>query len=221
MTSARFIAPVLLLSLLAALALTSAIGAEAASAKGKSKCQRLKGKDRAPARKVKLVKRRNGENGIDLVGCVLPRGRIYTVASGTDYYTETNGYELLKVKSSTVLVRSSSSNQYYSGSSEVLVSLRTGEGQSVSSYCVGGPACDMTRDEYSPVVLINKHGRAVAATVSDAQGTTTLFSFSSRGERQDLDSGPSADVPAASLSLTGDVVSWTHSGLPRSAVVSG
>jgi len=48
-----------------------------------------------------------------------------------------------------------------------------------------------------------------------------LTQFSSRGERQDLDSGPSADLPASSLVLTGSTVNQTHSGEPRGVTISG
>jgi hypothetical protein len=51
-----------------------------------SRCQSLRGADRAPDRNVKLVKRStrdrlaDGSPGSTLVGCVLPRGRLFTIA---------------------------------------------------------------------------------------------------------------------------------------------
>lgn len=55
-------------------------------ARRRSQCQSQRGVDRAPDRNVKLVKRLNrdrladGSRGSSLVGCVLPRGRLYTIA---------------------------------------------------------------------------------------------------------------------------------------------
>ena len=68
----------------AALAASPALAAHSSK---RSQCQRLRGVDRAPDRNVKLVKRLNrerladGSRGSNLVGCVLPRGPLHTIAT--------------------------------------------------------------------------------------------------------------------------------------------
>jgi hypothetical protein len=221
---AGFTIPAVFLGLFTTGVLLNGIEAEAKSAKHRSKCMRLKGKDRAPARKVKLVQHSNQDNGRDLIGCVLPRGHVYTIASSghSEGEDESSTYSVLKVKSSTVLVESVSSNGYAHFTDDALVSLRTGRSAPVAARCESGvdTACPSDPPTSAPVVLINKHGRAVVAKVSGAPTITTIVSFSSRGKRVDLDSGPSGAIPAASLTLSGDVASWTHSGQARSAVLS-
>jgi hypothetical protein len=48
-----------------------------------------------------------------------------------------------------------------------------------------------------------------------------VVGFKSTGAGKVLDSGTAAEIPASSLSLDGHVVRWTHSGVPKSATLSG
>ena len=97
--------PVLAVLLAAALATIAPPAAVAAP----SKCQRLKGRDVAPAVSVKLVERRNGDDGNDLLGCVLPRGPVRRIASSADFYTTVESYSIRQIAGRVVMIESSSS----------------------------------------------------------------------------------------------------------------
>src|SRR3954451_25380067 len=56
-----------------------------AARRERKKCKNLHGKDLAPARKVKLVRKKTAD-GHCHVGCVLPRGRVYTLPCRLDLF---------------------------------------------------------------------------------------------------------------------------------------
>ena len=80
MTLRAAIAMLLTGAVMAAAGLSPGVAVAAKS----SKCQRLKGRDIAPASSVKLVRRANADDGTDLFGCVLPRGPVQHIASSAD-----------------------------------------------------------------------------------------------------------------------------------------
>lgn len=194
------------------------VASEPADAATRSKCQRLKGSDLAPAKSVKLVARANADDGTDLVGCVLPRGQVRTIASSADYYTTTYAYEVRQVAGRIVVVSSSYSSQYASSEGTRVVDLRGGRAYSVAYSCteIGGANCgDRTT---ALAVFATKLGRAVAAI--GGPGGIAIATFDPNGKRRDLDGGPSAELPPASLGLVGTTAAWTHAGQPRTADIS-
>jgi hypothetical protein len=206
-----------------AVPVVGAAGAQrvAGAAHHKSACQRLSGHDRAPSSKVKLVTRRNEDDGKDLLGCVLPDGRVRLIASSADYYTSSEGFTVDHVAGAIVLFGTSYSSQYGSGDGTGVVDLRTGESYGIayecydiaSGYCAAGSENTSATSAY-----VNKRGQAVAAIVPAGAGApTTIAGFSRHGTRVDLDSGPSDQVPASSLRLSGTTATWTHGGEQRSA----
>jgi hypothetical protein len=210
------------------LALALVVGAAAvlvaiaAPAEGKrpSACQRLKGKDLAPAPKVKLVRRRNDESGTDLRGCVLPRGRVRLVAASADHYTSFDEYQVLQVAGAVVLIGTTYGDQYVGVRSTSVFDIRSGRDYGIANHCSRmGVDCGLPSTT-AAAAFVNRRAQAAAAVVSWAGDTTTIAGFSSRGERTDFDSGPSADIPAASLELHGSTVSWTHSGEQRTATIT-
>jgi hypothetical protein len=214
------------LALALAAVLPCAIAAVPAEAAKRSKCQRLKGTDLAPARSVKLVRRANHDDGTDLVGCALPRGRVRTIVSSADYYTTTYTYAIRQVAGVFVLVSSSYNSQYAFSESVGVVDIRNGRSYGVASQCfeITGSPCG-GEPTAAPAVFITKLGRAVAAIVSSPGGpmapsTATIATFDPTGKRRDLDSGPLAEIPVASLALAGTLATWTHAGQPRSADIS-
>jgi hypothetical protein len=188
-----------------------------------STCQRLKGRDLAPARSVKLVRHRNDEAGTDLLGCVLPRGRVRTVAYSSDEETTTEGYRIRQVAGAIVLLASTYDSQYGSGRSLSVYNIATGRAYVIANVCsgLGDPSCGDPLKAGAAAAFINKRGQAGAALVPTGGDPVTIVGFSSRGQRRDLDSGPAAELPAASLQLKGSTVSWTHSGQARTATLSG
>lgn len=187
-----------------------------------SSCRALRGRDLAPARNVKLVRRRNRENGTDLLGCVLGRRGVREIASSRDLETTTEGYTVEQVAGTIVLLASSYGSQYASDRRVSVSDIRTGRRYVVARSCsrVGSGPCG-GQNATAAAAFVNDRGQAVAAIVPDETQTTMIVGFSSRGERRELDSGPSAEVPASSLRLDGSTVRWTHSGEARSATLCG
>jgi hypothetical protein len=210
----------------AAAATGGTVAASSASAgdapRATSPCQRLHGKDLAPAPKVKLVRRRNDDEGTDLRGCVLPRGRVRLLASSSNLETTFDGYRIRQVAGRVVLLATRSDSQYASARRLFVFDIRSGREYSVARFCsrVGGGSCDGPNST-AAAAFVNRRGQAAAAVIASGTDSTTIVGFSSRGERSQLDSGPSVELPPASLKLNGSTVSWTHSGEARTATLSG
>jgi hypothetical protein len=197
---------------------TCAAGAlPAAAAARPSKCQRLQGRDLARARSVKLVERRNGDDGRDLVGCVLPRGPLRTIASSADFYTTVESYSIEQVAGRVVMVESVSSSQYAYARSLTVHHLRTGRAYRVAGQCtmIGGEDCTGGVAASAAAAFVSGQGRAVAVLMRD--GVATVTAFNTLGTPRTLDSGPAASLDPQSLRLDGDLASWTNAGAPRSA----
>jgi hypothetical protein len=212
----------LLLALLVGVGTMLALSAAPADGKRPSACQRLKGKDIAPAPKVKLVRRRNEELGTDLRGCVLPRGRVHLVALSSNLETSWDDYRVVQVAGRFVLLETTHSDQYASATNTLVFDLRTGRTYGIAHDCarIGSYTCDGPRTT-AAAAFVNRRGQAAAAIVPVGGDTTTIAGFSSRAQRTDFDSGLSVDIPASSLRLEGRTVSWTHSGEERTATLSG
>jgi hypothetical protein len=202
-----------------------------AAAAARSTCQRLKGADLAPARTVKLVRRPNADAGSDLRGCVLPRGRVRTIASSSDQFTTTYGYAIRQVAGRIVAVDSTYSSQYAYSNATRVWDLLSGRSYPVAYVCseIGGGDCGGTTT--APALFVTKLGRAVAAIgagpdrlpapgAEPAPSSVTIATFDPAGVRRDLDSGPLAQLAPASLALAGTTAYWTHGGRPRSADIS-
>jgi hypothetical protein len=191
--------------------------------KKKSACRRLKAKkDLAPAKKVKLVKRKNADGGTDLVGCVLPRGKVRLIDSSADGDTSTSDYDLRQVAGAVLLIDSSSSSQYGGGAGTYVYDVRTGNAYSIASTCYEllFGYCDRNRPNTSAKsAFVNPLGQA--AGVIGSGDTVSVAGFTSKGIRMDLDSGPPDQIPASSLTLSGSTVGWIHSGQQKSAQLSG
>jgi hypothetical protein len=201
----------------------TAAGMPAGAARAVSSCKRLLGKDIAPAPRVKLVRRRNEDNGTDLLGCVLPRGHVRTLAQSADLTTTTKSYTIAQVSGAVVLLTSSSTSQYGSDQRVDAVDIRTGRGYLIAGSCyqLGGGLCGDAQNVTAAAAFVNSRGQAVAALIPEGTQITVVTAFSSDGDRDYFDFGPSADLPASSLTLVGSVARWTHSGEPRSATISG
>ena len=196
-------------------AVASGIAADAAK---RSECQRLSGKDLAPAPSVKLVTKANQGGGTDLVGCVLPRGGRFVVGSSGDVATRSDRYRLRQVAGRMVLMRGLHGNQYGRSEHTFVSDLRSGRGYRLAflQSPLGSPAGS---GETAPAAFVTKRGRSVAALRS-VDGTLTIASFDPAGGRSDLDSGPQAQIPSESLALRGTIATWTHDGAPRRADIA-
>ena len=181
----------------------------------------MSGKDLAPAHSVRLVRRPNGDNGTDLLGCVLPRGRVRKVTSSTHHETSDDTYRVKRVRGAAVLFSESSSNSFVSGSALLVFNIRSGVRYAIARQCteVVVTACGTEPVSTASAVFINSLGQSAAAFAG--VDVTKIVGFSSLGMAVELDSGPSAELPAGSLSLSGRTVEWTHLGQVRTATLSG
>jgi hypothetical protein len=184
----------------------------------RSKCQRLNGTDLAPAKTVKLVVRANADDGTDLVGCVLPRGKLVEAASSEDLFTTQYGYALRQVAGRIVLVSSTYSSQYAYSEGTRVVDLRSGRAYSIAYLCqqITGDNCG--EETVAPAAFVTKLGRAVAAI--SGPGGMTVATFDPLGRRRDLDTAAVAELAPESLRLAGVNAYWTHGGQPRVADIS-
>src|SRR3954451_17581730 len=88
------------------------------------RCSQLKGRDLAPAKAVKLVQHRNADDGKDLLGCALPRGKVRLLASSADHYTTVDSFRIRQVSGEKVLLDTSESSQYAEVSSTRVLDIR-------------------------------------------------------------------------------------------------
>ena len=219
-----------LLAVLGIAAVCSAVAVPAHAAQ-RSACQRLSGVDRAPDRNVKLVKRpsrerplADGSRASELVGCLLPRGRIFTIATrkGVENdLAEEFGFRVRQVAGRVVLLDTFGTEGGYGSLTETMVwNLGTGGSYTIARRCFGKDVpCSAEYDD-ALRALVTRDGRAVAMlahwTANTSSGTHLVASYTSAGTPRLLDAGPPADLPAPSLALTGSTASWTHAGQPRS-----
>jgi hypothetical protein len=191
---------------------------------GRSACQRLKAQhDLAPAKKVKLVERRNEDGGLDLRGCVLPRGKVITVASSSDFYTSSSSFTVRQVAGHHVLVDSRSRGRRGGYDDTYVVDIKRRRSYTIASFCREGTAtyCSGTPGEPAPKeavleAFINPGGQAVAL-IQQQDNNDVLRGFGADGKLTLLDFGRPGEISASSLRLHGHLATWTHSGEPRSA----
>jgi hypothetical protein len=207
----------LMLPLAAALAVAVS---PAAAVAAPSKCQRLTGRDLAPAASVKLVEHRNGDDGTDLLGCVLPRGPVRRIASSADFYTTVESYSVRQIVGRAVLVETTSSSQYAYSQSLSVHHLRTGRVYGVAGTCsmIGGDDCSSGGSSSAPAAFVTAKGRAVALVLRG--GVATVTAFNTLGTPRTLDSAPPAAIAAESLRLDGGFAAWTNAGIARSAPIA-
>jgi hypothetical protein len=206
-------------ALTAAVVVSMSVALPAAGAAKRSACQRLRGHDLAPAHSVKLVEHGNADDDTDLVGCVLPRGRVRTIASGADLDTVGAGYTIRQVAGRIVLVSSSFGNQYASTTDTRVWDLRGGHSYRIAATCVmtDGSECGPSQT-IAPAAFVTPGGYAVAA-VQGLTSPVTVEAFRRDGRARLVDAGTVDEIPTASLALQGNFATWTHAGQLRRADV--
>jgi hypothetical protein len=189
--------------------------APAKTKKPATDCQKLakRYKDRSPDRRLVLVVRGSDETG-RISACVLPRGKVRTLASWDDGLAR-DAAAILATAGTWVVVEDTHGDQYGGVSRAVTrVDVRSGRRLLLSSYgCMldySQPSCpDGTN---SGKIAIAPSG-AGAYEVSDlASHTTTLRGFSPAGIFATL-----ADGPVEALRVTTTQVFWTQAGVEHQA----
>jgi hypothetical protein len=200
------------------LGLALCCGPAVATAKTKkpaTACQRLAKlyRDRAPDRRLILVVRGSDESG-RISACVLPTGKVRTVASWDDGLARDSA-SIVATAGTWVLVEDAHGDQY-GGVSRALtrVDVRGGKRLQLSGYgCLLGysqPSCPDGTNFGKVGIAPSGAG---AYEVSDlASHTTTLRGFSPRGIFATF-----ADGPVEALRVTKTQVFWTQAGVEHQA----
>ena len=192
---------------------------------GRSACQALRGSyDFAPAKRVKLVERRNHRGRTDLVGCVLPRGRPITVESRFHDRYQSNDYVLKGVRGHQVRVQGTFRLDGDPGraTDTRVFDLKRRRWYRIASFCSlrlcnnNVPVHQLARRSF-----IDADGQAAAAVENTSRRKIVIKAFSRDGVERVLDHGTKHEIRPSSLLLRGHVVTWRHSGHSRSAVLSG
>jgi len=204
------------LAVAAGMAIGSAPAASGAKQQHKrSACQKLaRGhKDLAPGAKLVTVVRGTDETG-RISACVLPRGRVRTLASWDDGLSR-DWARVVATAGTWVLVEEGHGDQY-GGTSRSLTRHGVREGRRLA---LSGYGCQITYDsrgcpdgsDFGEVVLV-AGGAGAYELIDLAARTTALMAFSSAGIASKLADGPIDELRAA-----GGQVTWTQDGVARAA----
>jgi hypothetical protein len=207
--------------LAAAVAAAGAAPATAATAKKapRSACQKLARSHKDLARSAKLVTTYVGDDETGrIVACVLPRGRVRTLASWDDGLMR-DWANVVKTAGTWVLVEEGHGDQY----GGVSRSLERHDVRSGRRLALAGYGCQLgyadrgcpTGTNFGAVVLASSG--AGAYELSDlGAGTTRLQAFSPAGVLT-----PLADGPVEHLRLAGPQILWTQAGVEHAAPLPG
>jgi hypothetical protein len=215
------------LRLLAAglLALATAIGGPSLAAAKKpakpaSACQKLKLHHRDLARSAKLVVVVRGDDETGrIAACLLPRGKVRTLASWDDGLSR-DGASVVATAGTFVLVEEDHGDQY-GGTSRSLkrVEVRDNRTLALSSYgCqigFGSPTGCTSGTNYGEVGMAASGAGAYEVT-DLATSTTTLQAFDPAGAFTKL-----ADGPVDALRVTTTQITWTQGGVAYDAALPG
>jgi hypothetical protein len=141
MTTSRVRLVVLAVTAAAAFASVPSAGAATHHA-ARSACARLQGYDLAPDASVRLMWQRyddGRDRGSTLVGCVLPAGKVRTIAYTSDVADDIDVdiTQLDKVAGTQVLTSHYTADQYVVATGYAVYDLRTGRSHDVASKCSG------------------------------------------------------------------------------------
>jgi hypothetical protein len=185
----------------------------------KSPCQKLNGKDLAPAKSLKLVAKRVDSVETDLKGCQLPRGEVRVFAIRLNGDTTTSNFTVESVAGRWALVSARSDSQYASDLRIWVFDIAKGR----VLYTIARWSCMTGETDCAPRPpgvakgIVDQIGKSVLAFTDLT--TTTITGYGTDGTRRDFDSGPFGDIPASSLTLSRGVAGWLHSGQQRTAAL--
>ena len=196
----------------ALLACGPAAAAPAATSKKRlSSCQKLakRGTDRARSRRLVVVETGDDETG-RISGCLLPRGKVRTLASWDDGLSR-DWSSIVLIAGTYVLVEDSHGDQYGGTSRDLRrVDVRGGSRLSLAGY---GCMLDYAMASCSSGTSFGDVGMtasgAGAIELADlATKTTSLQAFSPSGALTKL-----TDAPVDGLRVTSGQITWTQNGV--------
>ena len=208
-----------LLGLAVAVAAGPGTAPAVAAKKPRSACQKLARSHKDLARSPKLVTVVRGDDETGRISaCVLPRGKVRTLASWDDGLSR-DWANVTATAGTWVLVEEGHGDQY-GGVSRSLTrhDVRTGRWLHLSGYgCQIGWDAQTCPDgsRFGDVVLASSGAGAVELTAL-ATGTTTLQAFNPAGVFTQL-----ADGPVEGLRMAGPQIHWTQGGVAYAAPLPG
>jgi hypothetical protein len=222
----QVVAALVLTALFAAVPASASTGAPITAAKKhrkhapKSACQKLRGHDYAPSKRLKLVAQRSTAIETDLGACELPRGHVRYYAIGVQAGDTTSEFKVHSVSDRWALVSTQSSSPFGADSRTWVFDIAGGR----ILYEISNWRCTISPDapcapEPPEVVkgFVDRIGKSLIAF--DDGSTVTIVGFGTDGHRKTFDSGPAGELPPASLGLKANVGSWLHSGVERGGVL--
>ena len=193
--------------------------ATAAKKRPATACEKLakRYKDRSPDRRLVLVVRGDDETG-RISSCILPRGKVRTLASWDDGLSR-DGAGIFATVGWWVIVEETHNDQY-GGTSRTLTRVDAQGGRRLVLSAYGcqldytRPACDSGTNAGEVVMAASGAG---ALELSDyATHTTSLVAFSPRGAFAKL-----ADGAVDALRIAGAQIVWSQAGVEHTAPLPG
>ncbi len=201
-----------MLSRAAVLAAFVLLPTTATGAATRSPCERLRGRDLAPAKSVKLVDRDSL-----LRSCALPRGRVWRLENGIDAEFTNEKHSVRHVAGAFAIITNSFIDKYTTAEHTYVVSLRTGVKRTLADSQLDGGR-PLPPDTFAQKAFATSGGRAVA-TVTAPGDLVRVVALGASGTLQTLGEAPRADLSPDSLTLKGARAVWMQSGHSRSAAL--
>jgi hypothetical protein len=191
------------------------VGAQALS----KTCATLRGKRLLSTHAIKVVEQTTEARGV-VYSCVPPRGRVHLLGWASDD-THISAYEVTVLARAGMWLALDFRNQIGSHTfEEIGKACQAATGHCYRFFAEGFPEPSLEAEvpqlRFSlEGVVINEFGQLAMALAN--YDTVQIVGFDSGGARLLLDSGPTAQIPPASLRLEGHTVSWLDGGTLRSA----
>ena len=173
------------------------------------------------SRTLKVVEHADEGKGL-VFACVPPNGRIRLAGYAYDATVGGTYSVSIVAGAGSWLALDVRSTIDFHTSEEVAKVFDARSGRSYRYYEAGfpeGPGFEDIPSQGATVgrVLLNRFGQLALALLEE--GTCRVVGIEPSGTRRTLDSGPQAQLPAASLKLEGHTLVWIHGGIARRATL--
>ncbi len=184
-------------------------------------CAQLRGKRLKSKGRIKVIQQGNEAKAIAYV-CLLPRGRVWK--AGTAFSSPPGtGYTVdVEAVAGNWIALSFNNTLGIAGTAvDKLVNAATGKSFTYfkALYGPGEPSEEVPRVQRT---LLSAGGQLALYVLVERGGTplrAEVVGFTPNGARRVLDAAPPAQIPAASLTLSGATVGWTDAGEARTATL--